>query len=135
MSPDGKKTMSVGDKTFADAVEKHVLPLIPNGWKSTIPSDHKLYTDGPDKIDLVQYRRRTVFPQGENRRKPRLQSVEVGKRIAIYFSRQDLSAALVGYDHYGISGYVPQSAWALYTNILHHAANAEIASTVIQGQD
>ncbi len=122
-----------GDETFAKAVEEDILPLLPNGWLSTIPARHKLYVDGPEKIEKVAYRAATRRRLQERSIAPRVKMLQVGERIAIYYSREDLTAGLVGYAHYGVDGYETASARAVYTNILHHAATAEIASTVIQG--
>ncbi|MFP4053909.1 MAG: DUF4159 domain-containing protein [Phycisphaerae bacterium] len=123
-----------GDETFAKSVEEDILPLLPNGWLSRIPSKHKLYADGPETVTKVRYRRATIRRLQEQSTQPRVKMLQVGERIAVYYSREDLTAGLVGYAHYGVDGYQPASARAVYTNVLHHAATAEIASTVIQGQ-
>ena len=64
---------------------------------------------------------------------PRLQGMEINNRLAVIFSREDLSVGLVGQPVDGLVGYVPQrvqqsekqvrmGASELMTNILLYAS-------------
>ena len=46
----------------------------------------------------------------------------MGDRVAVFFSREDLSAGLVGNDVDGILGYTPDTATAIMRNVLLYAA-------------
>ncbi len=54
---------------------------------------------------------------------PRLQGVERGGRLVIIYSREDLTAGLVGQAVDGIIGYDPATATSLMTRILDYAAD------------
>jgi len=107
-----------GAGPFAAAVEKQILTLIPNTRPRPI-STAVLY-QGPAAIRKVRYRRDYALLLGPGSRDPLLRAIVVQNRLAVIYSRQDLTAALVGYPCHGLRGYSPQSAVALMTNILHH---------------
>ena len=64
------------------------------------------------------YRRQAVG----NLKGPRLDAIEQGGRPAIFFSREDLTAGLVGEPVDGIAGYSPQSATEIMRNIVLSSA-------------
>ena len=53
---------------------------------------------------------------------PRLRTIIHQGRLAIIFSREDLTAGLLGYPCWGLSGYVPESAFELMRNIVLYAS-------------
>ena len=53
-------------------------------------------------------------------RAPRLRGIEINGRLAVIYSREDLSAGLVGQAVDGIIGYDPATATALMARILLH---------------
>ena len=59
-----------------------------------------------------------VFGAGE--REPRLRCIEVNDRPAIFFSREDLSHALLDQPGWGIHGYDHDSAVRLMANLIRH---------------
>ncbi|MEE2719489.1 MAG: hypothetical protein VX727_06875 [Planctomycetota bacterium] len=59
-----------------------------------------------------------VFGAGE--REPRLRCIEVDDRPAIFFSREDLSHALLDQPGWGIHGYDHDSAVRLMANLIRH---------------
>jgi hypothetical protein len=113
-----------GASEFAASVEK-LFPLIAKEPLKPIPPDHALFAaGGGPKLTEVGYReyaRRTVG----STREPRLQGVERNGRMIIIYSREDLSAGLVGHAVDGIVGYDPASATALMSHILSYAAAAK----------
>ena len=46
--------------------------------------------------------------------------VTVGEtgRVGVYYSREDLTAGLVGYNCHPVDGYQPESAYAIMRNII-----------------
>jgi len=116
-----------GSRAFAKAAEKHVLALA-DGGRARLIASHVI-AGGPAKIKQVRYRRDFALALGEARRQARLRGVLMGDRLAIVFSPEDLTAALVGYPGYRIRGYDPDTAVDLMTNILCHLADAATART------
>jgi hypothetical protein len=113
-----------GAEAFADAADKQIMPLV--GERRMLNADHPLYLKGPYRLDKVAYRRgyaATLDPS--QRDKPMLECAEIDRRTAIVFSREDLTAGLAGCTSYGIRGYTSQSAVAVMTNILCHAAGVK----------
>jgi hypothetical protein len=54
---------------------------------------------------------------------PQIRGIEVKKRIVAFYSREDLSAGLVGEAVDGIYGYSPESATDLMRNLVLFCAN------------
>jgi len=112
---------SSGD--FAASVEQHIFPLIGDAKPVPIPFAHRLYADGPERIETVAYRRATASRMGgEAKKRPRLIGLPYGGQYAVIFSRDDLTAGLCGYEYLGLRGYRPESAVRLMTNILWYAS-------------
>jgi hypothetical protein len=109
-----------GSSEFATSVEK-MIPLILKEPLKPIPADHALYGAGGAKIDSVKFRDYAQRAVG-SAKEPRLQGVEQKGRMVLIYSREDLSAGLVGQAVDGIIGYDPASATALMTHILQYAA-------------
>ncbi|HEV2294958.1 MAG TPA: DUF4159 domain-containing protein [Tepidisphaeraceae bacterium] len=112
-----------GSSEFAASVEK-LLPLLATEPLKPIPPDHELYSAGGEKLADVKYRDYAARVVGAAK-DPRLQGVERNGRWVILYSREDLSAGLVGQSVDGIIGYTPDSATALMKRILHYAADAK----------
>ena len=116
-----------GSEAFAASFRRLIYPLVPNGKAGLLARDYALYTAGPYEITKVRYRAGYAMRLGgEDKTLPRLRVViQDGRRLAIIFSAEDLSAGLVGYPLYGLAGYEPDSAERLMTNILFHAAGLQ----------
>ena len=56
---------------------------------------------------------------------PQLRGITINGRIAVFFSREDLSAGLVGEPVDGIAGYSPATASELMTNLLLYASKGK----------
>ncbi|MFW6061667.1 MAG: DUF4159 domain-containing protein [Planctomycetota bacterium] len=119
-----------GAKSFAQAVEKQIFPLVGNGWQRPLPADHALYLEGPETIERVRYRGGLARTLGPGRHTPRLRGVEdAAGRIAIVYSPEDLTAGLVGYPLAGLRGYTPDSAWRVMLNTIDYAASQGLAES------
>ena len=57
--------------------------------------------------------------------RPALRGINVKGRLAVFYSREDLGAGIVGQPVDGITGYTPESATAIMRNILLYAAGAK----------
>ena len=118
-----------GSRKFDQAVERQILTLPDDAEIGPIAAKHTIYA-GPEVVDKVTYRRGFALALGPARNAPRLIAVKSGNRLAIIYSREDLTAGLMGYQLHGIRGYSPQSASALMTNIVCYAAgkSAEVTT-------
>ncbi len=121
---DGGATVVVdaagGSAEFAASAEK-LIPLLATEPLKPIAPDHALYSAGGEKLAGAAYRDYAQRVVG-SAKEPKLQGVERGGRFIILYSREDLSAGLVGQAVDGIIGYDPATATALMTRILHYAA-------------
>ena len=116
-----------GNKTFADSLAEHVLPLAGEGKRGLVATDVLLA--GPAGGGKVAYRRDLAMALGPQRNQPRIQGVSVGGRLVIILSGDDLTGGLVGYPCYKLKGYSPDSAVRLMTNILCHLAGVKLTSS------
>jgi hypothetical protein len=113
-----------GSTEFADAAENELAPLVGasrGAIGEIVPPGNTLFVDCGPKIDTVAYRQ---FARGKVSGKmnvPRLRAVTQNGRMVLIFSREDLSAGLVGEPMDGILGYDPASATALMRNIVLYA--------------
>ena len=71
-----------------------------------------------EEVRFREYAQRIVGSARESK----LQGVEQNGRYVILYSRDDLSAGLVGQAVDGVIGYDPASATAIMTRILHYAS-------------
>ena len=85
-------------------------------------SDSPVYQQPGHVVQEVQYRRFARERIG-TLKMPRLSGIKIGGRLAVIFSREDLSAGLVGEPVDGITGYRPASATELMTDIILSTAS------------
>ena len=92
----------------------------------SLPPRHPLYRMEDKPID-VEYR--TFARQKIGAIKgPQLRGVTINGRLAIIYSREDLSVGLVGQSVDGIVGYDPATATRLMANILRQVGGAPPAT-------
>jgi hypothetical protein len=75
-------------------------------------------------LDAINYREYAKKLLGDST-KPRICEVIVKGRIVAFFSREDLSAGLVGEQVDGIVGYTPRSATELMRNLILYSTEQE----------
>ncbi|HET6250261.1 MAG TPA: DUF4159 domain-containing protein [Tepidisphaeraceae bacterium] len=110
-----------GSATFAGSVESELETLF-NQQGSQLPFSSPVYTLPGEVIDSVAYRnfaRKTLV--GGNK-SPRIKAISIKGRLAVFYSREDLSAGIVGESMDGILGYEPASATALMRNLIMFGA-------------
>jgi hypothetical protein len=113
-----------GSPEFAEAASKQIVALVPGGADEPLRADHPIYNGVVD--GRVLYRRDLALALGRGANKGRLRGVNEGERLAIIFSEDDLTAALVGYPWYKLRGYRPATAVELMINILTHVAGVRM---------
>ena len=116
-----------GSAAFADAADAELKALFPAAKPTTLPPAHPLYARGPTKLETVAYRPFAQKVVG-NTRSPRLQAITVGDRPAVFFSREDLSAGLVGTTVDGVIGYDARSATDIMTRLVLFASPSQAAT-------
>ena len=109
-----------GSDKFAESAEKLLTELYGPDAVTRLSSLSPLYRMKGMEIEKVKYRRGTR--SRIRSRKPNLRAVVLENRAAVIFSKEDLTAALVGYPSYTCHGYDPQSAFKIVRNIVLYAA-------------
>ena len=114
-----------GSADFAGSAQGELGQIFGLGKQSeldrNLPDASPVY-NAPLKIKEVSYRRYARKSLVGNAASPRLRGLTVGGRLAVIFSREDLSAGLLGKPVDGIIGYEPQSATDMMTNMVVFAA-------------
>ncbi|MEI7838024.1 MAG: hypothetical protein WCK05_16610, partial [Planctomycetota bacterium] len=77
---------------------------------------HKLYQMPGLEIAQFRYRRKTQRRLGRDSG-PALEAIAYQGRPAVFFSREDLSTALLGYQGLGVDGYLPETAFEIVRNL------------------
>ena len=108
-----------GSRAFTDSAKTLLSQAWPDAALVTLPPEHELYTPfvvGADTVP-VEYRKFWILTHG-----PcslfRVQALTVGKRLAVFFSADDISSGLLGTSTWGIDGYAPACAEALARNLV-----------------
>ncbi len=109
-----------GDEAFDRGMRRTLLALFGATALQPLPADAELYRLAGREIKEVSFRGGKQARGGG--RTPRLMSVALGGRHAVFYSRDDITGGLVGYSSYECDGYAPQSAYELMRNIVLYAA-------------
>lgn len=118
-----------GSSEFAQAAEAELAAIFPESKLTTLPPDHPLFSAGGTKLTGIAYRPFAARTLGSLKDAPRLQAIEVGGRAAVIYSREDLSAGMVGHPMDGITGYTPATATELMCRVVLNAAGAPGAAS------
>ena len=117
-----------GSFQFADAAERELKSLFGidaiKGLSQPLPPSHPLFTLEGHKIETFTYRPWARLNSVGALKQPRIRGIEIGNRTAVFYSREDLSAGLVGQPVDGIIGYTPETATRIMRNILLYSAAA-----------
>ncbi|MGA2499053.1 MAG: DUF4159 domain-containing protein [Tepidisphaeraceae bacterium] len=93
-----------GSGDFAVTMEVELTKMFPDAKLDTLAVTHPLFRHYDIKeVEYRAFARRTLG----NLKQPRLRGMEIGGRLAVIFSAEDLSAGLVGNYVDGIIGYSP----------------------------
>jgi hypothetical protein len=113
-----------GSAPFADAAEAELKSLFPDAKLGVFPPTDAVYGAVGTTLKEVAYRPYAQKTVSGSARTPRLQAITLRGRPAVFFSREDLSAGLVGNSTDGIIGYEPKSAVEIMTRLVLFAADA-----------
>ena len=106
-----------GSKAFADSAEATIRKVFGPGSLRTLAASASLYRMPGQAIPKVKYRRRTQMRM-MRRTAPNIKAVLVGKRVGVLFSREDITAGLVGYPSFAVDGYDPETAYQIMRNVV-----------------
>jgi hypothetical protein len=117
-----------GSSAFASSAEKELALIlgeasVTSAIAAPLPLTDRLYTLSSAPIDTVRYRSFAKQTLGSSR-EPRICGIVQNGRVVAYYSREDLSAGLVGQQVDGIDGYDPETATAIMRNIVLLAASS-----------
>ena len=107
-----------GSADFVSSFEAQVFPLFPDELVRPLAS-HVAYR-GIEPIKGVNYRREFSMALGSQRHDIRLRGMLLKDRLAIVFSREDLTGALAGVPAHNVRGLTGESAQAIVLNLLHY---------------
>ena len=111
---------AAGSDVFATSAESALNAMYPKGLGPPLPPDDAVFKRF-DPTHPVRYRSFARAALGRLTA-PRLKAITVDGRPAVYYSREDLSAGLVGEDVDGVIGYDPPTATNIMAGILMAAA-------------
>jgi hypothetical protein len=115
-----------GSGVFSDSAQDALEAMFPKesakGLARALPLSSPVYNLPNAVITKVDYRRFARRNLIGSLKAPHIRGIEVNGRTAIFFSREDLSAGMVGEQVDGIYGYDPASATALMRNLVLYAA-------------
>ena len=114
-----------GSNEFADAAENELNAIFGDAaaksLKDPLPPENMIYRLPISPVEQVRYRTFAKTVLG-NLRTPMIKAITIRNRPAVFFSREDLSAGLVGEAVDGITGYEPDVATAIMRNIILEVA-------------
>jgi len=105
-----------GGKAFADSALTMLKEMFPGRRPRQLISGFALYRMPSLEITRVKYRHLTDIRLAKLR-VPNLQAIMVNGRPGVLFSREDITAGLVGYPSLTVDGYRPRWAYELMRNI------------------
>jgi hypothetical protein len=118
-----------GSEAFDASARQQLLTLLDDAYPQIgrLGASSDAIQQAQYPIDAVSYRSAARAIYGQDNA-PQLQAVSVGGRPAIIYSRDDLTAGLVGYRGHDFRGYAPSSAYALIRNLILYAADRPLPS-------
>lgn len=121
-----------GSLPFADSAEQELKnifgPAATADLDQPLPPSHELYVLPNHRIESFTYRAWARQNSVGALKTPRLKGVTFGGRVGVFFSREDLSAGLVGEPVDGVIGYSPETATQIMRNILLYSARGRSGS-------
>jgi len=113
-----------GDTEFGGSIEDALTAMFGADAKQlgdVIPADHAAFNATGKPMGPIAFRpyARGKIPRGQTT--PLLHGITLNNRLAVIFSKEDLSGALVGESIDGLIGYTPDSATGIMANLLAFA--------------
>lgn len=119
-----------GSNEFADAAEAELKATF--GDEATkalgepLAADSAVYHLPNADISQVRYRLFARKVLVGDLKVPRVKAISIKGRLAVFYSREDLSAGLVGEPVNGILGYEPQSATEIMRNLVLYSSGIKL---------
>jgi hypothetical protein len=114
-----------GDVPFADSAVSELKAAFgvaaEVGLKQPLAPTNPLYDLPNAALGAVTYRDIYRHQSVGNLKVPRLCGIRVDNRLAVFYSREDLTAGMVGEPVDGIAGYSPQTATEIMRNLVLYA--------------
>ena len=108
-----------GSRAFAESAEGVIGEVFGAAAIKRLSADSPAYS--AKEIKDFRYRRQAKARLA-GAKGPQLQGVTVGGKLAVVFSREDLTGGLVGYASFACDGYAPQTAYEILRNVMMTAA-------------
>lgn len=111
-----------GSSEFAASVEAELAVLFPEEAKAmaVLEPAAAVYQFGGIHVKEIEYREYSRKKLGAAKG-PQLRGIQIKDRVAVIYSREDLSTGLVGEPVDGVYGYTPKSAMELVSGVLLYA--------------
>jgi len=106
-----------GGPEFADSVENEMANIFPGAKLELMAPDAPIYHYPSGIIEKVGWRNYAV-DKVTDKRHAKLRGISFGNRVGVFFSREDISAGIVGEPVDGIYGYDPATSTRLMTSML-----------------
>ena len=115
-----------GDAAFAESAASELAAIFPDGKldPTPLPLSDPVFRGGP-KLEEVEYREFAQKLIGKMRA-PRIRTMQISGRPAVFFSGEDLACGMLGMQIDGVNGYDPASATALMEKIVLSVAPAQV---------
>jgi hypothetical protein len=117
-----------GSLPFADSAEQELKnifgPAAAPQLDQPLPPKHELFRLPGHEIHSITFRSWARENSVGALNQARIRGISIGNRVAVFFSRDDLSAGIVGEPVDGVVGYSPETATAIMRNILLYADQA-----------
>ena len=110
-----------GNVEFAEAAEAELKGLFDKPLE-VLPPDSQVYQLPGSKVEEFHYRNYARGKIVGSLRSPQVKAIDVKGRLAVFYSREDLSGGIVGEPIDGIVGYDPATATAIMRNLLLYGA-------------
>jgi hypothetical protein len=113
-----------GSRSFAESAEVILRGMFGYASVRRLAPSADVFNLPGMKIDKVSYRRKARVALGRIRR-PNLRVVQLARRCAVFFSKEDLTGGLVGYPCYTCVGYQPESCFEIMRNLMVFGAGGK----------
>ncbi|CAN5420120.1 DUF4159 domain-containing protein [soil metagenome] len=90
-----------------------------------LPTDHPLLAQFEYPQNRRLFRRFALKRLPSNLRSPQLRGITIDGRLAVIFSREDISGGLVGESVDGVIGYLPEASTALMRDVLLYVSGTK----------
>lgn len=117
-----------GSSVFADGAEAELKQIFgaaaTRGLASPLPRSHAVFSDPQWKVDEIHFRAFARQALVGKTTEPRSAILTDAQRVGVFYSREDLSAGLVGEQVDGIFGYSPQTAAQMMESMILYSDGA-----------